>query len=132
MRPWALIILVCLPLIFSGCLSSLTPERLYGKWKYIKVENPDSNPPDSVRNADLQQQAPYIQFSKNNRLVIIWGGSVLSHGTFSTEGQNIRYTETLPDGSIRQFPFRVVKLAGKEMIFETTGKDKSVVTAERF
>ena len=122
----------CLLLVFYGCISPLTPEKLYGKWRYIKVENPDSNPPDSVRNADLKQQAPYIQFSQNNRLLIMWGGKVLSHGTFTTEGQNIQYTETLSDGSTRKFPFWVVKLTDKEIIFETKEKDKSVVTAGKF
>lgn len=118
-------------LFFAACKSSINPEDLYGKWKYIKVENPDANPPDSVSSSDLQAQAPYIQFTKNNDLVIMWGGKVLSHGKFKTDGKNIRYTETLPDGKTREFPFWVMKLTDKEIVFETMGADGSRVTAVR-
>ena|SRR5260221_9163077 len=118
-------------LFFAACKSSINPEDLYGKWKYIKVENPHATPPDSVSSSDLQYQAPSIQFSKNNDLVITWGGKVLSHGKFKTDGKNIRYTETLPDGKTREFPFWVMKLTDKEIVFETMGADGSRVTAVR-
>jgi hypothetical protein len=116
-------------LFFAACKSSINPEDLYGKWKYIKVENPNATPPDSVSSSDLQAQAPYIQFTKNNDLVIMWGGKVLSHGKFKTDGKNIRYTEALPDGKTREFPFWVMKLTDKEIVFETMGADGSRVTA---
>jgi hypothetical protein len=35
----------------------------------------------------------------------------------------------MPDGKKREFPFVVSKLTDKEIIFETTGKDGSRVTA---
>ena len=122
-----------LPIFFilaiSSCKSSLNANELYGKWKYVKVENPNANPPDSVESSELQRQSPSIQFSKNNELVITWGGKVLSHGKFKTEGQNIQYTETLPDGKTREFPFWVSKLTDKDLVFETKGVDGSRVTA---
>ena len=127
----SLYITTAILLFFASCKSSINPEDLYGKWKYIKVENPHATPPDSVSSSDLQAQAPYIQFSKSNDLVIIWGGKILSHGKFKTDGKNIRYTEGLPDGKTREFPFWVMKLTDKEIVFETLGADGSRVTAVR-
>lgn len=118
-------------LFFSSCGISVKPENLYGKWKYIKVQNPNASPPDSVSSDDLAAQAPSIEFSKNNQLTIVWGGKVLSHGRFHTEGQNIQYTETLADGKTRTFPFWVSKLTDKVLVFETKGTDGSRVTAVR-
>jgi len=118
-------------LFLSSCGTSVKPENLYGKWKYINVQNPNASPPDSVSGQDLAMQAPSIQFSKNDDLVITWGGKVLSHGKFRTEGQNIQYTETLADGKTRTFPFWVSKLTDKVLVFETKGTDGSRVTAVR-
>lgn len=129
MMKHTLLLLAILLLLFASCGTSVKPENLYGKWKYIKVENPNASPPDSVSSQDLAIQAPSIQFSKNNELVINWGGKVLSHGKFRTEGQNIQYTETLADGKTRTFPFWVSKLTDKELVFETKGADGSRVTA---
>ncbi|MDP9047264.1 MAG: hypothetical protein M3N14_03955 [Bacteroidota bacterium] len=105
------------------------PEQLYGKWKYIKVENPNASPPDSVKSVELQRQNPNILFTKSKDLVITWNSQVLSHGRFTTDGDNIQYTESMPDGKKREFPFVVSKLTDKEIVFETTGKDGSRVTA---
>ncbi|HTI58268.1 hypothetical protein [Mucilaginibacter sp.] len=101
---------------------------LYGKWKYIKVENPYSHPPDSVKNEELQVQKPYILFSKDS-LQIWWGGGILSRGSYKVEGDSIRFTEIMTDGKTREFPFIVTKLAGKYLVFETSGEDGSRVTA---
>jgi hypothetical protein len=116
-------------LIFSSCQTAIKPEALYGKWKYIKVENPNSHPVDSVSSTELATEAPYIQFSKNDSLVIWWGGKVLSHGTFQLDGSNIRVKEILADGKTREFPFYVSKLTEKDLIFSTSGEDGSKVTA---
>jgi|SRR6185312_6271920 len=131
MMKYTLLLLTILLLLFASCGPGVKPENLYGKWKYIKVENPNASPPDSVSSEDLAAQAPSIQFSKNNDLVINWGGRVLSHGKFRTEGQNIQYTETLADGKTRTFPFWVSKLTDKYLVFETKGADGSRVTAVR-
>ena len=119
------LIVACL---FS-CKMPISANDLYGKWKYIKVANPNANPPDSVSSDDLAAQAPYIQFTANNTLLIIWGGKVLSHGKFRLDGHNIQYTESLADGRTRTFPFWVSELTDKEIIFETKGEDGSRVTA---
>src|SRR5258708_39802057 len=89
-------------LVIASCKSSINAVDLYGKWKYIKVEKPNAYPPDSVTSTELSMQSPYIQFSANNTLVIMWGGKVLSHGKFTIEGHNINYTESLPDGTTRK------------------------------
>lgn len=101
---------------------------LYGKWKYIKVENPYSHPPDSVKSEELQVQKPYILFSKDS-LQIWWGGGILSRGNYKVAGDSIRFTEIMSDGKTREFPFIVTKLAGKDLVFETSGEDGSRVTA---
>jgi hypothetical protein len=116
-------------MVISSCKSSIIPDDLYGKWKYIKVEKPNANPPDSVRTSQLKAEAPYIQFSKDDSLLIFWGGKILSHGKFTTDGRNIRYTESLEGGATRQFPFWVMSLTDKQIIFETMGEDGSRVTA---
>lgn len=115
-----------------SCKPSVSIDKLYGKWKYIKVENPNARPPDSIRSAELKYQAPFIQFTKNKDLIIIWGGKILSHGKFSIDGYNIIYNESLPDGKKRAFSFWVSKLTDTDMIFETKGEDGSRVTAVKF
>ena len=116
-------------LFFAACKSSINPDNLYGKWKYVKVANPNAVPPDSVASDELAAQAPYIQFSKSNDLVIMWGGKVLSHGKFRIDGYNIRYRESLDSGKSREFPFWVSKLTDKEIIFETKGQEGTRVNA---
>lgn len=116
--------------LFAGCKSSVKPEDLYGKWKYTKIEHPNADPPE-VPAAQLQSESPSIEFSKDNTYVIMWGGKALSHGTFTTDGMNIRIKETLPDGTTRAFPFWVSELTDKEIVFATLGQDGSKVTAVR-
>jgi len=126
MKKYILVILVaCL----YSCKSSINADDLYGKWKYIKVEQPYADPPDSTRHVVIVANTPSIQFSKNNTLTMVWGGNVLSHGKFNVDGRNIRYTESLADGTTRTFPFWVSELTDKEIIFETKGVDGSRVTA---
>ncbi len=119
---------IILLLFAASCKTSISKEALYGKWKYIKVEHPD-DPTDSVRSAEITYNAPYIRFFDTDSLQMIWGGKILSHGTFTTKGQNILYTEKMPDGTTRSFPFWVINLTDKEIVFETTVADKSRVTA---
>ena len=114
---------------FASCHQDIRPEDLYGKWKYLKVENPNSNPPDSVSSTEIKIQSPYIEFTKKDSVLILWGGKVLSHGTFRLDGSNIRIKEILADGKTREFPFWVSKLTKTDLIFETRGEDGSRVTA---
>ena len=121
--------LAALVWVLSSCQASLKPDELYGKWKYIKVEHQNADPPDSLRKEDLKYQSPSIQFSQNNSFVINWGGKILSHGTFTLNGMEILIKETLPDGTSRTFPFSVSQLTDEKIVFETKGDDGSKVTA---
>ena len=116
-------------LLFTACKSNIKPGQLYGKWKYIRVQNLKATPPDSIRRVDLEEQQPYIIFGKDNSVQILWDGKVLSHGKFTTDGDNIKVKEQFPDGSTREFPFYVSKLDDKTLIFESMGTDGSTVTA---
>ena len=85
--------------------------------------------PPEMPAAQLQSESPSIEFSKDNSYVIMWGGKALSHGTFTTDGMNIRIKENLPDGTTRAFPFWVSELTDKEIVFATLGQDGSKATA---
>jgi hypothetical protein len=131
MKKYLFTIAFILPLLFfTGCKPTIKPEDLYGKWKYIKIEHPGSGDPGTPADV-LQSESAAIEFLKNNEYNIMWGGKVLSHGTFTTDGMNIRIKENLPDGTTRSFPFWVSELTDKEIVFETLGKDGSKVTAVR-
>jgi hypothetical protein len=118
-------------LLLASCKQQkikLTTDQLYGKWNYIKVENPNAHPPDSVKSDELKIQKPYILFSKDS-VQMWWGGGLLSRGSYKVSGDSIQYKEILPGGQTRVFPFIVSKLTDKEIEFETTGEDGSLVTA---
>lgn len=124
-----LLLLFTITLSFAACKPSASPQDLYGKWKYIRVRNPNANTPDSVGAVTLQSEKPYIQFTQQDSLMINWDGKVLSHGTFKIDGRNIQYTEILADGKTREFPFYIEDFTGKQLIFSTKGADGSEVTA---
>src|ERR1700761_3549006 len=115
--------------LFASCQSAIKPEALYGKWKYIKIENNSVSNTNIVTSEQLESEEPYIQFSKNDSLLIWWGGKVLSHGSYKIEGDKIQVKEILGDGKTREFPFIVSKLDDKNLIFETNGDDGAKVTA---
>jgi len=122
-------IVAILLLIYSCGQKPVQRDVLLGKWKYIKVENPNSHPPDSVSSIELDIESPYIKFSNNDSMMIWWGGKVLSHGMFKPDGSNIRIKEILDGGKTRDFLFYVSKLTDKDMVFETSGEDGTKVTA---
>ncbi len=115
--------------LLTSCGPSLNSENLIGKWNYIKLETPNSNPPSEEPEWKLKMDKPVIEFSKNNELTLWWADSVLSHGTFTIDGKNILYKQILTDGRTNEFPFHVTKFDGKEIVFETLGKEGSRVTA---
>lgn len=115
-------------LLSSSCKKPIKPEAIYGKWKYVKVENPNSRPIDSVSSTELQIQKPHIIFAKSDSMQIWWGGGLLSHGTFKVEGDKIKVKENIPEGT-RAFNFTISKLTDKELIFESSGVDGARVTA---
>lgn len=117
-------------LLITACKQGIKTEALYGDWKYVKVDKPNSDDAsDTTTTEELNANSAYISFSKSNELTIHWGGKVLSHGSFAVSGNNINYTEQLPDGKKRTFPFWVSQLDEKTIVFETMGDDGSRVTA---
>lgn len=120
---------VTICILFAACKSSIKPEQLYGKWKYLKIENTDVRSTNNVTSEQLEAESPYVQFSKNDSMLIIWGGRILSHGSYKLDGNNIRVKEILPGGKTRDFPFIISQLDDKNLIFETTGDDGARVTA---
>jgi hypothetical protein len=115
----------------TGCRPSISPDQLYGKWNYTRLENPNANPPFATPAVKLQYNHPSIEFIQQNQLIMKWKDTVLSQGKFKTQGHNIVYTEMLPDGKTRTFPFVVTKLTDKEITFETSGDEGTSVTAVR-
>ncbi|MGZ3750835.1 MAG: hypothetical protein ACXVB0_15630 [Mucilaginibacter sp.] len=120
---------VMLLVLLASCKVSIKPNALYGKWKYLKIENTDIRSTHIVTPEELEAESPYIQFSKNDSFLISWGSRVLSHGTYQLDGDKIRVKEILEGGKTREFPFVVSKLDDKNLIFETTGDDGAKVTA---
>ena len=125
-KKYLLILALCAEI--TSCKKQLTPQALYGRWNYVKVENPNSHPPDSVKHAELVAASPYILFTKDS-LIIWWGGRELSHGTFKVSGDSIVMKEILPGKITREFAFHVSELTDREIIFSTRGEDGSEVTA---
>jgi len=124
-------LLILTLLAFCGCKPSVKPERLYGKWAYTKLERPNGNPPASEPDWKLKMEKPTIEYSKNNDLVMYWNGTMLAHGKFRTDGDKIQFNQVLDDGQKREFPFYVLELTDKQIVFETRGEDASRVTAVR-
>jgi hypothetical protein len=118
-------------LFFSSCKPSVKPEDLYGKWKYTKLESPNANPPSVEPDWKLKIEAPYIEFLKNNDLIMHFSGEVLAHGKFRTDGDKIMFNQVLDGGQTREFPFYVIELTDKQIVFETRGEDAARVTAIR-
>lgn len=129
------LIIVCTAIIciaLASCKHSIDPQMLVGKWNYVKVENPYSpNPPDTVSAQELKEKVPYITLSSNGSLQMMWGGKLLSHGTYKLEDNNISYTEQLADGKTRTFPFWIKELTDKTITFETKDDDAIRVTAKK-
>jgi len=121
---------ILISLSIASCKSSISPDELYGKWNYVKVEQPSEDPP-VTDSAELRKQTASIEFFKNNDYAINWGGKVLSHGHFTTSGRNIMIKEVLADNSTREFPFWVTELSDNRIVFNTKGENRSIVTAAK-
>ena len=121
--------IIVLLIVFSSCSNAIDADELYGRWDYVAVEN--FNPPDSLTREELIAQAPAILFSKDNKLVIEWGGKQLSHGTYRLDGKMIRYTEFLEGGGKREFPFLIKELGDKELLFQTMEQNYTRVKAKK-
>lgn len=132
MKKWAFVNCIGIIIIItSSCKHGTDPKMLIGKWNYIKVENPYSpNPPDTVSANEIADNAPYILFTDKGTLLMMWGNKVLSHGTYKIgDNDNISYTEQMPHGKKRTFPFWIKELTDKQITFETKEDDAVRVTA---
>ena len=118
-------------LLTFSCMQGINPRDLYGEWKYVKVDNRNHNFSDSVTSLELAEQSPSITFSEQGDLIIMWGGKQLSAGKFRLEGNIIRYTENLPDGKVREFPFLIVDLSVNELVFQTMEREVTYITAKK-
>lgn len=114
--------------LLVSCNFSVKPEALYGKWKYVKIQNNSVANTTNVTQEQLEAEAPYIKFTRDS-LIIWWGGKVLSRGSYKIEGDKIQFKEMLGGGKIREFPFIVSQLDDKNLIFQTQGDDGAKVTA---
>lgn len=125
--------LVCYALmlfVITSCSSALKPEDLYGEWKYTEILNVRT-PSESTTADEIAAETPSIRFTDKNYLVIMWGGKQLSHGKFRVDGKMIRYTEDLPGGKTREFPFLVSVLTADKLVFETMTSEATRVTARK-
>lgn len=125
-------IFIAAALLLAACKQGIKAEKLYGDWKYIRVEKLNTDDySDTTTKQDLIDNLPHISFSKDSQLTMYWGGKIFSHGSFSISGNNINYTEQLPGGKHRTFPFWVSKLDDQTIVFETMNNDGSRVTATK-
>ena len=122
------VVFVCLMLL-TACSGTISPEKLTGTWNYVHIEELNPNAEDPTTDQDLKNAKPFIRFSKDQKLEIVWQGKTLSSGNFKMEGKMIRYTENLPDGSQREFPFLIKELSDHKIVFETMSRDGARVTA---
>lgn len=127
MKPFILTGLTLFSIAVSSCSTKIEPKELYGRWNYVKVDNTD--PRDTLATGELEEQSPAIIFTKEQELIIEWGGKRLSHGKFTMDGKMIRYTEDLGGNRKREFPFLINKLNDKELIFSTMEQNLTTVTA---
>jgi len=116
-------------LILAACKPSVTPDALYGKWKYTSLESKKDNPATVQYKLKLEQ--PTVEFTKKDSLIMVWGGEVLAHGKFRIDGNKILFNQELGGGKKYEFPFVVDELTDKQLVFETKGDDATKVTAVR-
>ena len=123
------LLLLCYSVLIPGCSRSVDQMNLIGKWDYVRIENLNAQSEDSTTAEDLKIAKPYIQFTAENKVQIIWDGKVLSSGTYRLDGQMIRYQENLPGGRQREFPFLVNSLSEEKIVFQTMSNENTRVTA---
>lgn len=123
--------LLALTVLVLACKPAVKQEDLYGTWKYVKVENPNQGPQAVTSEEELKENDPSVSFKQPGRLEMVWGGKVLSKGSFKLEYPTISYKEELPGGSVRDIRFLIKKFEGGELVFETMEADVVRVTARK-
>jgi hypothetical protein len=114
-------------LFMAACKPSVTPEALYGKWTYTSLESRKDDPVTTKNK--LQLQKPTVEFTRKDSLIMVWGGEVIAHGKFRTDGNKIMFNQELEGGRKYEFPFVVDELTDKQITFETKGDDATKVEA---
>ena len=115
----------------TGCNYFTSEKDIIGEWKYMEIETLHEDPKDKISSKELQKLSPSIIFSEQGDLKIIWDEKMLSTGKYVLEGNIIRFTEKLPDGKTRQFPFLIVEINDQTLKFQTMVQDATIVTAKR-
>jgi len=114
--------------VFNACKPAITPEVLYGKWNYTRLEKPNAHPASVEPDWKLKLEKPYVLFLKNNEMQMWWSGELFAHGKFSVKDNDIWFNQVFDGGQTREFPFHIVELKDGTMVFETSGEDGSKVT----
>lgn len=127
MKKYFVFSFIALVILTASCSKSIEANDLYGNWNYVSVAS--FNPPDTLSKQELELQSPSIIFLEGNVLKIEWGGKLLSHGTYKMDGNMIRYTESLPGGTTRDFPFLIKELNDTILVFETMEQNYTRVKA---
>jgi hypothetical protein len=50
--------------LFASCQNAIKPEALYGKWKYVKIENNSVSSTNNVTSEQLESEEPYTEAIK--------------------------------------------------------------------
>lgn len=119
-----------LMMLLVACSSGIKQEDLLGTWKYLKVDKPEQEPPSSMPEDELKANHPSIVFTKE-KLRMIWGGKVLSQGTYKLEYPTIAYKEELPNGGKRDIRFLIKEFKDGQLVFQTMEPDPVRVTARK-
>jgi hypothetical protein len=129
MKKYFFFLLVAVSCLLNSCGYFVDDEELIGEWKYVNVKSLHADPREDISKEELRLLSPSITFSKSGDLKIIWDHKLLSDGKYKLEGNIIRYTENLPDGKVREFPFLIIKLNPNELKFQTMVQDATIVDA---
>lgn len=123
---WCLFVVLSL---LSACSGSVNDEDLHGVWEYIRVENPNQG--TVTPDEEIQENAPSIRFTEDSRLEMIWGGKILSQGTYRVTFPVIVYQEDLGKEGKREIKFLIKKFEDDVLVFQTTEADAVRVTARK-
>jgi len=115
--------------VSSACTRSVKDEEVLGIWQYIKIENPNQG--EVTPDEELKENDPSIRFSEGNKLEMIWGGKVLSEGTYHIEYPVINYQENLKERGSRKIRFLIKKFEDDILVFQTMEADAVRVTARK-
>ncbi|WP_407426477.1 hypothetical protein [Arcticibacter sp.] len=118
-----------LVIVSSACTRSVKDEEVLGIWQYIKIENPNQG--EVTPDEELKENDPSIRFSEGNKLEMIWGGKVLSEGTYHIEYPVINYQENLKERGSRKIRFLIKKFEDDILVFQTMEADAVRVTARK-